>query len=54
MYRGKSTRGRMNDFDMDKYENTLPTKCNVRIDELEFNSPHQTRREDIGWFGSLC
>ena len=38
MYRGKSTRGRMNDFDMDKYENTLNHKCNLRIDEIEFNS----------------
>ena len=39
MYRGKSTRGRINDFDMNKYEDILPTKCNVRIDEIEFNSP---------------
>ena len=28
----------MNDFDIDKYKSTLPTKCNVGIDEIEFNS----------------
>ena len=38
MYRGKSTAGKMSDFDREAYEDTLTTECEIRIDEIEFNS----------------
>ena len=38
MYRGKSTAGKMSDFDREAYEDTFSTQCVVGIDKVTFSS----------------
>ena len=41
MYRGKSTKGRIYSFNSQAYELTRPLRCQIRIDELSFESTNK-------------